>query len=348
MSGGGQGAGRRCIVHIGLNKTGTTTIQGWLAQNVAALEAQGIHYNALEGLPRSRMNHAVGLASIAARQGGRLRPAERTLERLGVTDAAAQLQDIDGFTEALEDWLASAGAGTYVLSSEFLPSWLPRPDWIKAFDTWLCQRFDEVRYIVYLRDQVDWVPSAYGQHVKAGGTITLEEFITQRGTRDYHDTCRKWRRAVGRERLGVRLLEPDFLRNGDLVQDFARVIGADPAATEPPRVLNESLGVGTIDSILKLNRLVEKMPGNWTPDLRASRLAELILRGNGDKLRLTPEQAQNVARRNAGTNERLRRQFFKGRPVLFPKAHRILAGTGADAAPIETSRPGHVPARGTR
>ncbi len=37
----------RAYLHIGLQKTGTTSIQGWLADNAAGLAAQGVVYDRL-------------------------------------------------------------------------------------------------------------------------------------------------------------------------------------------------------------------------------------------------------------------------------------------------------------
>lgn len=320
---------RRCIVHIGLNKTGSTTIQGWLAANRDALAEQGIRYDPFEGQPQPSMAHAIGFTSLAVHHEGRIVPSADARAHLKIDTLDDQARLVEDFEARAEDSITNGNYGTYVISSEFLPAWLPRPEMAKLFHDWLEQRFDRVRYVVYIRDQIDWVPSAYAQMIKMGGTESLEDYLERRGERNYFRSLRKWIDGVGRGKLDVRLLERDFLIDGDLVTDFAHVIGADMANTHAPKILNEAMDADALVKMLEVNRKAEKFPNLMTRAMRGQQVTKLLAASTGAKLRLTPEQALDVAQRNAESNERLRRRFFPDREVLFPKSQALLERAAA-------------------
>lgn len=316
---------RRCIVHIGLNKTGSTTIQGWLAANRDALEAQGIRYDPFTGGKHPLIDHAIGFSGIGVQRLGRMLPSEDAIQYYKIGDMADQTALMADFEARAQASIDRPGYRTYVISSEFLPVWLAKPEYVTVFHDWLTERFDRVRYVVYLRDQIDWVPSAYAQLVKMGGVDTLEHFLERRGKRNYYFTCSKWLRGTGRAKLDVRLLERDFLANGDLIEDFASVIGADTAPTHPAETLNEAVDAETLQQILDINRQVRDTPAKWSAEKRGQAVTKLLKASSGRKLTLSDAHALNVARRNADSNERLRKRFFPDRGLLFPKSAALLS-----------------------
>lgn len=328
-----DGPPRTCIVHIGLNKTGSTTIQGWLAQNADLLAAQGIRYDPFEA-PQPAMHHAIGFAALGTHFSGRLMPLSPALETLGIETLEDQGAHLDAFEALADASIAAPGCHTYVISSEFLPVWLRQPDWAALFHGWLERRFDSIRYVIYLRDQIDWVPSAYTQYVKTGGTRTLDDFIENRGLRNYLRICDRWRRGVDPAPLDIRLLEPDFLADGDLIADFASVIGADTAGLRPVEKLNEALPVEAVEHIRRINLEAEETGDRaW----RNARLHDVLAKACGAKLTLSRDQAHDVARRHAESNERLRRRFFRRRKILFPKSHALLDDQGRESGGPEAA-----------
>ena len=53
----------KAIIHIGMMKTGSSTIQKWLRRNRLALAAEGMHSNKGMGMHRRALQHATGKAS---------------------------------------------------------------------------------------------------------------------------------------------------------------------------------------------------------------------------------------------------------------------------------------------
>lgn len=159
----------RLILHLGLSKTGTTSIQGFFRQNPDALAAAGIVY------PR------VGAAvpDHPAFRRSALRP-----RRDNETNHAALAQEISGRPDRAGDanirtplWSAAfrqiedSGARTAIVSYE---NFSIRPTKYRFDD--IAGRIGgfDVLGIIYLRRQEDWAISLYGQKVRGSGRFAKD------------------------------------------------------------------------------------------------------------------------------------------------------------------------------
>jgi len=159
----------RAILHAGLSKTGSTTLQHACSELRPQLAAQGIHYPefAFEGqhFPNHSIPMTVALTGSATRFGLRLR--ERFPGREEAVVAACRQQ----FQAALE-----AGAGdTLLLSSELVEGYGPQV----AAD--LLQRLraaaDEVQVVAYVRNPVSALASLLQERARAGSTMVPEGLV---------------------------------------------------------------------------------------------------------------------------------------------------------------------------
>lgn len=312
--------GRRAVVHIGLNKTGSNSIYTWLDRNAAALRRQGVWFDGLAPHGGPAFSTATGWVVFArsAEPGWTPGPFERQAFRL------SSRADLDArvatFLQHVEAGLPE-GPGTYVTSAEMIGG-LDTPEAIGALHGWFTARFDTVRYVVYLRDQVAWVASAYNQAIRAGETLDLDAFIARQGRNDYHALVTRWHAAVGRDALEVRLFDRrDFVR-GDLIEDFAALIGAATAGTVKPPRKNTAMSALR----LRATRAVSRLTGDFAA--RAGllplqrRLYRLPLPDFGAKLRLSDTQAAQVRAMNAEGNAKLAALLFPDRTDLFRDAPR--------------------------
>lgn len=323
---------RRCIVHIGANKTGSTTIQGWLADNTDALARQGILYDPFEDKPLPALVHAIGFTTLGLNMVGAQIPNQDARIRHKIETLEEQDAAVQEFCARADASIARPGYHTYIISSEYLPAWLMRAGGAPKFAEWVKERFDEVTYVYYVRDQIDWLPSAYTQMIKMGGTMPFEAFLEKNGERNFCRTATLWKKEVGAtDNMDVRILERDFLKDGDLIADFAAVIDADHTKCRGPRNLNEAIGATAVEKMRLLNVKAEENGGIWNFVQRGAAIEDLLRLDRGDKLRLTPEQALVVARKNEAANERLRKRFLPDRKVLFKKSHALLSDASEDA-----------------
>ncbi len=327
-----SGLARRAVVHIGLNKTGSSTIQFWLKRNAKRLREQGFHVDLLDDRPLPALDMVQAFAMYGLAADKRWRPSRRYAGRFDIrngTDLRARLDDLMSRAEAS---LPPPDGGTWIASSEHLGMHLLTTDAIRRQHAWLASRFGQVDYVCYIRDQVGWVASLYAQALKVGSSLSLDQFIAERGTNDYHALARRWTEVVGEEHFHLRLFD-DVVRTGDLIADFAAAIGADPAglSSQPPR--NQSTTALRLRAMRVQNmvraRLNRHRLGRW-----ADRLDPVVdLFDRGPKLRLSPRQAERVRELNRASNEALRLWLFPDRPDLFgPPPHR-------EAEPRPGSRP---------
>jgi hypothetical protein len=281
----------KLFLHIGTEKTGTTSIQNWGALNRDRLGAQGIFYSrALGGTNHTKIYlHALGPESgdpgFAA--AGAKTPEARVLLVAAVPEAlAAEVQEA-----------RRLGCDRFVISNEHCHSRLtkfPAIDRLRALVTGL---FDEIEIVAFLRPQIDMAVSAASTVVRAGFPLRPGFFDTVTPEAPYYDLLglyRRWTKAFGDG--AVRLVP--FGAGDDVVSDFALWIGADPAGFRTPGRMNEALDIGVM---ALANALHEARQGG------ATELPPLPFDVFTCRERLQPgaENARAVQARFAADNERL-------------------------------------------
>lgn len=312
----------RALVHIGMPKTGTTALQTWLYGNRRALASMGVVYDPgnLRGTPTSYQHRGIALCYWS------LVGALPANPHLKVPFRIRSLADLERYAAKYEAWLrrvaARGGDDLFLVSSEFLGGGAKAPTDIEAFDRWLSGIFSEVTYVVYFRRQEEAIVSGYSQSLKQGSTKTLDQYAETFSRQDWFACAENWARAVGEDRLHVRLLEKDCMRGGDLFEDFVALMGVDKAALAPAGRSNPSLSAPTAEVMRAINRVVPPRTDNGhSVNWRWARLRKLVTQQELPlpRLALSRAQIQRIRNRNAESNEKLRARFFPGRDELFPE-----------------------------
>jgi hypothetical protein len=232
----------RMIVHIGLGKTATTTIQRHLfARRARLLRESGVLY------PAVATNHSGPLQALFATA-----PEELSFFRAQrLHDRTAVNRRVEAFREGFERAFDTTTAPTILLSGEGLAS-LPA-ERVAPFVDWLRRWRAEVVVVACLRAPAAWMASAAQQRVKRGWT--LEELAAEPYLPDYRARLEPWLAAVGRKRLRVY----DFARarrhEGGIVGAFLAQLDLPPDALgAPPRApANESLCAEAVHLLSALN-----------------------------------------------------------------------------------------------
>lgn len=299
----------KALVHLGMNKAGSSTVQAWLRLNADSLAENGYHYWLF---PHPNPN------AIAANQ------PHFVLRELAVQDREDNLLSVrksyglktpvnmKQFAKRLESQFrknctAIPDTDTVVISSEYFAAGLNDRTLISGFRDWMDAQFDQVTFVLYLRPQPGWITSLYSQSLRNGGTVTLPHFVRKQRRPNYFGLVQDWAETVGRDRLILRLLDRDVLKNGDLVDDFADCLGVDPTAYLRPENQNEGFTNQQALDLLTKN-LGGDPPLVWFAPDEA-----------GQKLKLNPELLQIVEDANRNQNEKIRSEFFPKRDVLFSK-----------------------------
>lgn len=321
MSGPSQtGRPRRVIVHIGMPKTGTTTIQSWLYANVRALADQGIYVNRLP-LTRARAFEHVEVGICQFDRAGALLPNKRMRYVFGIKTLEDQARVAARYTEKFAAAMGKARAETVILSAEDIGLATKTPEQAAALGDWLGQFFDEVRILVYVRRQEELLASSYSQILKTGLAPTFDQVFERRKKRNYFKMLKVWTDVLGDDALTVRLFERDAMQDGDLLTDFAAAAGFDPAPLRSVPRRNSSLTRASCEYLRGLNQaLIDKGVEDPLTDPLRGGVVEFLTEAFADAepLRLTAAQIAEVRRINAPSNERLRAKYFPHRDALFP------------------------------
>ena len=275
----------KLVIHAGIHRTGTTSLQMALAANRDALAARGVAYPGAE-----RSHQALAWALHRGQSGAR--------------EVLALLKDAE-----------AAGADRVVLSGE---DFAIHTDlgWLRE----VAARID-TRAVFYLRRQDHWVMSWYNQHVKwpfdrrksrmdpAEFLATLEDFHWL----DYQRLIGRWSAALGPGRVGVGLLERGQLE--DVTGDFLGRIGVDQGSLvlDGART-NDSLPVHLLEIARHLD-LFEMKGGKRTRVLNALH-AGLADKAQAARTVYSPEERRGILARFEASNRVVARQAF-GREALF-------------------------------
>jgi hypothetical protein len=194
------------VLHIGLRKAGSSSIQSFLSANTEALKTQGVDYPTIGRLGTTRTAH-VNLVH-------------------DLTGSGKFVADYGGLDALAARWRAS-DASTLILSSEIFET-CSGEEAARLGD--ILRRGDEpFRIVLVMRPLGDLMASSYGQKVKYGAkTFDFDKFFERRILEprvDFLHTAQAWAVAFGWDSLRLRCLHPDHLLNGDLIDDFLDLAG---------------------------------------------------------------------------------------------------------------------------
>ena len=229
---------KRAILHIGTEKTGSTSIQQFLFANRERLDRDGRLFPASAGY---LSNHKL---VVWAKE----RPEDDIVAMATGDSGAESLADwkdgfvVDHCNEVLP-WLAARRRGaTVIYSSEHLQSRLVAASEIRRVGRLLRPMYDRIEVVVYLRRQDRYAMSAHGTSVRAG-ELRPFDFSTVHGGGPYYDylaLLQKWAAVFGDEAMTVRVFEPARLVGGDVVADFVELAGLGTRWPRSPYALPES------------------------------------------------------------------------------------------------------------
>ena len=307
------------ILHIGLSKTGTTSLQKFLFDNRHALKAHGVDFPIFSNQPwrgpiangNYIFNHCLSLAKGEAPYSN-------------VHDASTNAQLLD---ESL------SGATRTLLSEELIPSgpavlldggYSPDCYWHLLADELCKGGLADLTIIAYLRRQDDWIASRWKQSARSGlVNLPLERYWRKPSIRlsmDYSGVLAGVENAFGdRARIVLRRYDRSAFEGGDIYRDFCSAAGIewDDTYVLPEEDANPSL---TFDVAEALRTFADQVPP-YTP-LRRRTLVPLALRlsdENPDLPRMAPfdeSTPRSLMERFLEGNRRITDDYFGGEPLF--------------------------------
>lgn len=199
----------RLVLHVGMGKTGTSSIQKALGASQAGLRAQNAHYLGMWlDFIDPRFQGVLGMRAVF----------EQTPDALEATATAA--------VERMREIEARDGVDTFILSNEDLYGRIQKLDPFLS----VLKRSLDLSIVIYVRDIHSWLPSAYAQwgihHKVQQGPIKTFAEAAPRLVKTYRAL------ALWQEKHGDHISFRKYDKSTDVVEDFADAIGKklDPAS----------------------------------------------------------------------------------------------------------------------
>ncbi|MCB1385676.1 MAG: hypothetical protein KDJ80_07015 [Nitratireductor sp.] len=293
---------KRIILHVGTEKTGTTSIQKYFWDNREKYRERGLCYPECLGT----QNH-VGLVTCA--RGFAENDSIRILQEIYSRSTherykrRARLQ----FRREIENF------DTIVLSNEHLSARLRKPEEFKRLKSFLDVEANDVKVVLYVRRQDEFLISSYTAHILAGSTAPFSIPGVDRGHMryNYRLLLDRWAEAFGIGNLTVRKYQKASFPDGSVVKDFCKTVGIDSLGQQADYNENTSLDANKLEFLRRLNKFLplisEGRRGfDRTKLLSLIREIELV----GPELSSDAEGIVEFQRRFEGSNRYVANKYF--------------------------------------
>ena len=199
---------KTCIIHIGMPKTGTSSLQKALFFKKGVLLENNVNY----------FSHSENHNMLATAFG---RPKAKGSQNLIVTKGAGP--DIK---KALIREVKKNKSETFIISAEGLSNAVPAG--VKALHKALKPHFDHFKIVCYVREPFGYARSAAQQHIKAGSvsqklirnTLHRDQPGWGNVLPDYRRRLESYIKVFGKENMIVREFDIKKLKNQNIIDDF--------------------------------------------------------------------------------------------------------------------------------
>jgi len=293
-------------LHIGTEKTGTSSVQNFFGNNREFLARAGVLY---PETPGHRNHTGLAGAAIEVSTRGALR------KTLGIkTD-----QDVEDLRARLVSGLAAEISSRpfkkAVMSGEHCSSRLLSDGEVGWLKDVLAPHFAKIYIVVYLRRQDDFLLSTYSTGVKSGSQRRLDippqEVIQNRY--DYWGLVSRWARVFGKEQIICRKFERGALKSGDIVEDILAVTGIEASpAFDRPQDANESLDADSLEFLRLFNAHVPRFVRGEINPARANVIGLLSQMSSGPLVTLSDPQLREFMGFFEESNRKVAMEYFGG------------------------------------
>ena len=245
---------KKLILHIGTEKTGTTSIQEFLYENNEALKDRGVFFPLSPCGSNKFPNHRK-LATACFDDGH----VDDSFSSLRLSDFEFSNWS-ESILKEIKDELKSSDCSVHILSSEHFSSRLKSIDEINRLHTFLSEIYSEIEVLVYFRRQDQYVVSSYSTLLKSGGTSSkilpskIDETVL-----NYYLMCEKWSSIFGESSMNVRIFDRSKLIDSNIISDFMGFIGLDlEGLITPEKESNPSISPIAQQALININKLYKK------------------------------------------------------------------------------------------
>lgn len=305
----------QCVLHIGTEKTGSTSIQDFLFRNQAKLLQQGYLYPRSMMAGRGRPNH-VALSAYAQNSD--------KLDGLRLSAGIRSPRDVDKYRVAVEGALekelrSTQDVDAILLSNEHCSSRLTELTEVERLVGFINQYVNRISVIVYLRRQDEMALSVYSTQLKAGKPGG-DPFINAQNRIDFYDhnnLLYRWEQIVGRDNITVRAFVRSKMIGEDVIDDFLAMANISDYGLVRGEVQNRSMSAEGMRAMERLNPYFPPRIGRRRNPLRSLLLRLVEARYDGEGPVMDSVAAERFYGQFHESNDAVRERYFPDRKVLF-------------------------------
>ncbi|SDX66261.1 hypothetical protein SAMN05421644_1093 [Allochromatium warmingii] len=261
------------IIHVGMQKTGSTALQQVLYHNLVDPNCFYSHIDE---------NHSVRICSLFSDAPEKF-PVNQRLAR-----TSTEIDQLNRETlRQLDEELADNPRKTWLFSGEGIGS-LKKPE-LEKFRHFLADRFENIMIVAYVRPPRSFMQSVFQQQLKGGvdNRFNLETKYPR-----YRRLFEKFDQVYGCEQVQLWKFDPAAFPYSDVVQDFCRRLNIYIPVT--PQKVNESLSKQATQLLYIYRRFGQATPIGREAVRINQRLVDALWNIGTDKLRFAPEWVQPI------------------------------------------------------
>ncbi|MDD2464766.1 MAG: hypothetical protein PHI97_12290 [Desulfobulbus sp.] len=307
----------KCFLHIGTEKTATTTLQNFFDINRNRLLKKGFIYTKAAGNSNNRQL-PVAAYDLHRRDDFTKGIGLDTEDKL----ASFQRKTIDSLTEEIE--LIKKGnpkTTTIIFSSEHIQSRLTNIKELERLKYILLNfGINDISVIVYLRRPAEIANSLYSTAIKAGScedTPPLPMNPYWNNVCNHRQTIEKFGSIFGKAAIIPRLFDKNHFVNGSVIDDVLNVIGIPNDNYVIPNNANGSLSLTGVNILRRLNKTVPVWVGNKPNQVRANLVSYIQKHLSENKYIMPGNLYEAYDLEFQKSNEWVRLQYFPDKKVLF-------------------------------
>lgn len=305
----------RAILHLGTEKTGTSTIQRFLKKNRKALIEQGFYFMKSTGEADDRKLSVYCL----------LEEQFDDFHRNNLIDTKEKKQEFEKKLEIdveREIRALPSNVHTIIFSSEHFHSRVRNEQQRDKLKNFLFRHFDDVGLLSYVRPQIDVAISHYSTYLKTQGYGSLTEYLVQckpdNYYYDYWNYLSGWEESFPSSNFSVRVFDKKELVDGDVVADFCQAVGLDYSDLEDIDPVNESVTPTGQELLKVINKNYDafiKGVGKNPARIAMVQVISRLFAGSGQ--RPSANQARVIQSQFDDINEKVCQRWFPNRDSLF-------------------------------
>lgn len=306
-------------IHIGTPKTGTTSIQNFCGLNREKLKEQGVLYPIMNyHYERKSVNrNGYFLTGTIKENGTRNKEKEKQ-----VFDSELQYI-VDCFKEN-DNILLSDESIWWATSTRRKGLW-------KDLKKHSEQHNYQIKVIVYLRRQDQFMMSRYNQRLKTdfvASTQNFDEYFADMNGRfkcvmDYRDRIDNIAKSISKENVIVKRFDRNYFYNGDLNQDFLNILGVkvDDSFQQLKETANTGISVQSGEIKRVLNRLKPITMAENNKLLEILNECENVLPESNTSL-MSTDEVKNFMEQFVDSNESIVDEYIGDGKPLFDYTYK--------------------------